>query len=327
MFARIAKLSTSSIAGIRLSASGLIALADIKTIANRTALTGSASFLDILLIAPGIHCQQASSEVNKGEYPTTGALTTGYVFRIENQATVGFLLGVGKTGHLVNIVVSPSRKRNSRYSVFASGVIPTIFYLCGIALTIAVTTLLAIVRDWWALGTIGMLMLARLLNVVVIKRRSQMGWKGAPEPGVHGDLLVLLSQDRWVRMRGLVDDLKAVTSGQWLRDETSVDGFAASFATLLVFVSAAVASNASTIGGLLLGCLLLSSAALLGLCNSQTKNLQMFGRTLKQEGPPKAYHRRLDLAVELIAESGRDDWAIAMGMVVSPEVNVQKVTP
>jgi hypothetical protein len=324
MFARAAKLGTSSIAGIRLSASGLIALADIKTIANRTALTGSASFLDILLIAPGIHCQQASSEVNKGEYPTTGALTTGYVFRIENQATVGFLLRVGKTGHLVNIVVSPSR--NSPYRVFASGVIPTIFYLCGIALTIAVATLLAIVRDWWALGTIGMLMLARLLNVVVIKRRNQMGWKGAPEPGVHGDLLVLPSQDRWVRMIGLVDDLKAVTSGQWLRDETSLEGFSASFATLLVFVSAAAASNVSTIGGLLLGCLLLSSAALLGLCNSQTKNLQMFGRTLKQEGPPKGYHRRLDLAHELIAESGRDDWAIAMGMVVSPGDN-QKVIP
>ena len=93
-------------------------------------------------------------------------------------------------------------------------------------------------------------MLARLLNVVIIKRRSRMGWKGAPEPGVSGDLLVLLSQDRWVCMRGLVDDLKALTSGQWLRNETSVEGFAMSFATLLVFVSAALAGNVSTIGGL-----------------------------------------------------------------------------
>jgi hypothetical protein len=66
IFARAAKLSTSSIAGIRLNAAGLVALADIKTIAQSTALTGSASFLDILLIAPGIHCQQGLSEVNNG---------------------------------------------------------------------------------------------------------------------------------------------------------------------------------------------------------------------------------------------------------------------
>jgi hypothetical protein len=75
-----------------------------------------------------------------------------------------------------------------------------------------------------------------------------------------------------------------------------------------VFVSAIVAGNVSTIGGLSLGCLLLTSATLLGLCNYQTKNLQMFGRTLNQEGPPKAYHHRLDSARELIAKSGKDDW-------------------
>jgi hypothetical protein len=87
---------------------------------------------------------------------------------------------------------------------------------------------------------------------------------------------------------------------------------------LLVFVSAIVAGNVSTIGGLSLGCLLLTSATLLGLCNYQTKNLQMFGRTLNQEGPPKAYHHRLDSAREFIAKIGRDDWAIALGFFLSP---------
>ena len=311
----------SSITGVRLQASGLIALADIKTIANRTALTGSASFLDVLFLAPGIHCQQASSEINKGEYPTTGALTTGYVFRVENQATAAFLQRVGSPGHLVNVTVSSPGTQHH------NSVISSILYLCGIALTILTTTLLGIIHDWWGLGVVGMLMLARLLNVVVIKRRSKMGWKGAPEPDVHGDLLVLLSQDRWVRMRGLVDDLKAVTSGQWLRDETTLESYCVSFATLLVFVSAVLASNASTLGGLMIACLLLISAGLLGLCNSLTSSLQMFDRTVYQEGETKAYNRRLDLAKELIEETERDDWAIAMGMIVAPADKAQMVTP
>ena len=75
---------------------------------------------------------------------------------------------------------------------------------------------------------------------VVIKRQSK---KGIPEPDVHGDLLVLLSQDCWVHIRGLVDDLKAVTSGQWLRDETTLEGYCVSCAMLLLFVSAVIASN------------------------------------------------------------------------------------
>ena len=318
-------ISTSSITSFKFQASGLVALAHIKTIANRTALTGSASYLDILFLAPGIHCQQTSSEINHGEYPTTGALTSGYVFRVENQATVGFLQRVGRTGHLV--CVSVSSPSTFRRSIFATGVLPSILYLCGIALTIVTAVLLGIIHDWWGLGVLGLLMLARLLNTVVIKRRSKMRWKGTPEPDVHGDLLVLLSQDRWVRIRGLVDDLKAVTAGQWLRDETTLESYCVSCATLLVFVSAVIASNASTIGGLMITCLLLISAALLGLCNSLTSRLQMFARTIHQEGEPKAYNRRLDLSKELIEETGRDDWAIAMGMIVPSADKAQKVTP
>jgi hypothetical protein len=307
---------------LKFSACGLIALANTKTIANRTAFTGTASFLDVLFVAPGIHCQQDAAGINQGEYPTTGALTSGYVFRIENQATVGFLQRVGKAGHLVDVnVSSPS------YHGIATDGIASVPYLFGTTLNVAVVALLGTIQDWWGLGVLGMLMLARLLNVMIIKRRSKMGWKGAAEPGVRGDLLILLSQDRWVRMRGLVDDLKAVTSGQWLRDETSLESFGTSFATLLVFTSAALSGNVSSVGGVLIAGLLLISAALLGLCNAWTSNLRMFGRVVSQGGPAKAYRRRLDLANELIKETGRDDWAIAMGMIAAPAGKAQKVTP
>jgi hypothetical protein len=54
-------------------------------------------------------------------------------------------------------------------------------------------------------------------------------------------------------MQGLVDDLKATIAAQWLREETVVEGFATGFGTLLVYVSAAVAVNASTVANLLIG--------------------------------------------------------------------------
>ncbi len=123
-------------------------------------------------------------------------------------------------------------------------------YLTCPILTIIVFALLGAIRDWWAVAVLGMLVLARLINVVVIKRRSEEGWKGKKEDG-DGDLLILMSQDRWVRLRGTINDLKAVTAGCWLRGQTSEESFAVAFATLLVYASAALAGNATTAGSLL----------------------------------------------------------------------------
>ena len=153
------------------------------------------------------------------------------------------------------------------------------------------------------------------MNVAVIKRRAKTGWKGASEPGVTGDLLILLSQDRWIRMRGMVDDLKAVTSGQWLEDMAAVESFACAGATLLVYVTAALSANASTLGNVILMALLFIEVGLLGLSNKFVLGIQLHGRIVKQVGQPKAYKRRLDLANELIEETGRRDWAIGLGMV------------
>ncbi|KAF9055351.1 hypothetical protein BDZ89DRAFT_1055944 [Hymenopellis radicata] len=315
-------VNRNSITGLSLDAAGLVALADLSGISRRTALTGTASVPDIFFLAPGIHTQQSASKVNDGELPTTGAMTTGYVFRIENQATVHYLQNIGKPGSLVTVSVDPVAGRVPQ-ELFT---FPSLLYGTGIALTVACLVFFVIVHDFWALGVLLMLITARFLNMVVIKRRTQIGWKGAPEPDVHGDLLILLSQDRWVRMQGLVDDLKAVTAGQWLRDETTFEGFASASATLLVYVAAALASNASTLGSLCLAVLLLVSSALLGLCNSLTRDLHMFGRRTHVISGPKTYKRRLDMANELIRENGgRNDWAIAMGLVLPPS-GASKVT-
>ncbi|PBK68166.1 hypothetical protein ARMSODRAFT_958305 [Armillaria solidipes] len=319
-------LSKASISSqhIILQAAGLFVLADLPTVAARTAVTGTASFLDIFLLAPGMHRQQAVDDINHGEFPTTGAMTTGYVFRVENPATVSYLQAIGRTGHLVTAHVVPNPSCNEELSClnrhlqsfFVAGIPATLFYIVGPVLTGVVVALLGVIRDFWGLGVLGLFMLSRLINVGIIKRRSLKGWKGIPEPGVNGDLLILLSQDRWIRLHGSVDDLKTVTAGQWLRDRTMVEGFAISFATLLVYAAVILAFNASTVGSLMIACLLLCSSALLGLCNSLTSCLQMFDCIVRVEEEPIKYERRLYMANEMIEKSGRSDWAIGMGLIV-----------
>lgn len=153
---------TSSVHGISLDATGLIALADLKIISHRTALTGSASYVDMLFIAPGIHCQRDASLINDGEYPRAASMKTGYVFGIENQATVNFLQGVSTTGHLTTVTVNPPdpQSRSLFLDIFRMDRGASILYLVGVALTITVIALLAAIHDWWGLGVLGMLLCA-----------------------------------------------------------------------------------------------------------------------------------------------------------------------
>ena len=117
-------------------------------------------------------------------------------------------------------------------------------------------------------------------------------------------------------MKGAVDDLKAVTSGQWLRDETPIESWVTALVTVVVYLDAALASNVKQFGKILLLSLLIGSAALLAIANVATHELQMHGNIVKVEGRKK-YARRLELAKELIIETKRDDWAVRMGMIVT----------
>ncbi len=77
----------------------------MRTVAVTTALMWTESWLDILVLAPGIHQQRSVDEVNRGEFPKTGSLVNGSVFRVENPATVSYLQRIGRTGYLVSAVV------------------------------------------------------------------------------------------------------------------------------------------------------------------------------------------------------------------------------
>jgi hypothetical protein len=311
-------------ANISLDAAGLVALADLTTTAERTALTGTSALLDCFVLCPGLHRQQAAPELNGGEYPACAAMTTGYVFRVENQATVSFLQKVGVTGQLTTLSVDriPTDSRLWRkistlfYAAPNATFLESIAYFTAVCMTFAALILLALSPGLWGLSVFLILIFARFCNVVVIRRRTQIGWKGASEPGVKGDLLVLLSQDRWVRIQGAVDDLKAVTSGQWLRDMTFAEASGTAIATVLVYLDAALASNVSQSGKIVLLILLIASAGLLAIANERREVLQMQGNIIKIDRPRQTYERRLDMVKELIKETGRDDWATRMGMIV-----------
>jgi len=238
-----------------------------------------------------------------------------------------FLQKVGRTGYLTNLRVSSANQHTSLlqkvlrslYDINTATFFPTLSYCLVVASSLSVLVLLVLLEDWWALAVVVILVLARVLNIFVLRRRAAraaMGWKGASEPGVNGDLLILLSQDRWIRMRGAVDDLKAVTSGQWLQEPTFFESSLVAFATLLVYLNAALAGNAHQEGKVLLLVLLFCSVALLGITNEYTEVLKMHGKLVKVIGSPYKYERRLILAQELIKESGRDDWAVRLGMIV-----------
>lgn len=46
----------------------------------------------------------------------------------------------------------------------------------------------------------------------------------------------------------------------------------------------------------------------------------MFGCVVRRKGDRKDYAQRLDMVKDLIRETQRDDWALAMGLIKSDEV-------
>ncbi len=113
--------STKPIPNLALSASGLIALADLSTIAQRTAITGGSSWMDTLLLAPGLQYQQAADELVKGSgmegivdavEQRDGKPTT---FRINNAATAHYIQKIARPGQVVTLDVGSLPAAKARY--------------------------------------------------------------------------------------------------------------------------------------------------------------------------------------------------------------------
>ena len=300
-----------------LSLVGLLALADLDIVARRTAYNGTSAWLDTLVLCPGLHRQHLASNFNNGEFPACAAMTTGYVFRIENPATVFYLQSVGETGKLTSISVSKADTRFSKGDQLLN---------IAAASSVIASALLILVSDWWAVSYLLTLAVVRFINTALVRAQAREDWHGQSEPGHMGDLFVLLSYDRWVRVWGEVDDLKSVTSGRWLHQPTTFQDAMSAGATLMAYAAPALAANATLQGQILIAVLLLGNAAALATVNHLTTSLRMKGRTLQIQGMRKAYERRNVLAKELITESGREDWAVAMGLIPSESHSRTSVT-
>ncbi|KAL8965632.1 MAG: hypothetical protein Q9197_006416 [Variospora fuerteventurae] len=284
---------------------GLFTLTPLTIIAQRT-VRRATSLLDPLVLAPGLHLQPTATDLHKGEYPACAALTSGYVFRVENPATVYFLQRVGRTGCLTDLKVSAQASSPSRFLPTCGEALASLGYYTAVGCSVFAAQRVYALNDIWGLFFISNLIFIRLVNFLVLRRRSRPGWFGAPEPGVQ------------------VDDLKALTSGTWLCEPTALETFFGAVVKLLVYANMAVAGRATDAGVCTIVAMLLVNSGLLALENLQIRSLSMYGRTMEVVGEPKRYLRRRDLAEQLIRESGRDDWAVTMGLIVKDRASTGK---
>ncbi|GAW16399.1 hypothetical protein ANO14919_058250 [Xylariales sp. No.14919] len=299
------------IPNVDISAAGLLALADLSTVAQRTRISG-ASWLDALLLAPGLHYQQAADAV-LSELPSPfnavesvdGKTST---YNIANTATLQYLERVGRAGQRIVVDVGRVRQRSylpygeerrKRRSVGQRGVIwrdqeagigwiSQVLYLASPVLTITAFVFMVLLREWWGVAALLGLMLSRILNIWIIKQR--INWPGKPipvpstpapdpdNPDAPTEYVVDLGRGRVVLLRGLASDLQAITTTTWLRDQTHVEGYLEAAAKLTVYLVAAFSGNLSQIGSIIFLGLLLITAGLLGLSNAHAKAFSMHGR-------------------------------------------------
>ena len=329
-------------------------------------LISAAYASDALHLTLGCQSPLNPSLLNNSEFPACAAMTTGYVFRVENEATVHFLQTIGTTGALTHLKVSkPSNSgfafiwRLAMVFIFMIGFIDwsniyqTPLFILRLFPLLAFSTMdhadsvpafTALTAKLVRFVTLAvyeglsctvattafrqallLLLTSRVLFAFVLSKRIEAVWHGAAEPGVNGSLLVLLSRDRWVRMDGAVDDLKAVTSGSWLRPATGAQEVLSQMSCLMAWLAVLVGSTIhSGAEKLVLVAMVLLSH---GVVSWRTTRRRVMKEGLvmhdckieidctRGENGVKKYCRRLDMAEELIKEFGRRDWAEQMGMV------------
>jgi hypothetical protein len=302
--------NTAPLPHVSLSTSGLLALANLTTTAQRTALTGTASWLDVLVLAPGLHYQQAAEAIGTAGVnvypaallPEATNLSTGGVRRVTNVAMVGYLQRVGRADQKcvvdVGNAAASSRKgagtkrsfrfHGARGEIFGSSSLPAVprqslfsplIYYTLPSMTLASVALMVSLQDWWGLAVLLALMFCRALNIYIIKQRVKEVPPESRRPNVHEDWWVVLHDDRCICLRGLAHDLEAITTGTWMRAKTNVEGYMEAASKLTVYMIAIFSGNQSQVGDIILIVLLLGTSGLLALSNEFEIIFEMNGRT------------------------------------------------
>ncbi|KAJ4126002.1 hypothetical protein NW765_001780 [Fusarium oxysporum] len=300
--------STTPLPNITLSASGLLALADLRTISRRTALTGGASWIDSLVLAPGLHYQQACDDLEREAPIGLIALSTQTLdqmqYAVKNTMTASYLKSLVKDGaeniitldvgldtpwDVVKIVgkvirkprISDEEDDDEDHEDWASlsdvDWLSHLLYLVSPLITSTSIAFMVIFEDWWGLAILLTLISSRILNIWAIKQRMTHS-EPSPQESYH-DRIHRRSWRRtqrastWSRCRLTGSCYSclaayAVNSG----------GYLEAAAKLMVYMSAALGGNMTQAGAIVLIGLLLTSAALLGLSNAHARGFRMHGR-------------------------------------------------
>jgi hypothetical protein len=105
--------SSTPIPNLSLSAGGLLALADLNTIAQRTAIAGGSSWLDAFVLAPGLHYQQAADLLTPEEYNNGGASSKLVLCTLDGKKTRLVVSNVGMVKYLRRLW----QEREGKYGV------------------------------------------------------------------------------------------------------------------------------------------------------------------------------------------------------------------
>ena len=124
--------TTEPIPGLKISAGGLLTLADLSTAAQRTAIAGGSSWLDSLLLVPGLHYQQAADALVQdsagygGPHGILNAIETlqdgkPVTFTINNAATRHYIQKIARPGQVITLDVGEIPRNRARYRLKRSG--------------------------------------------------------------------------------------------------------------------------------------------------------------------------------------------------------------
>ncbi|PBK92139.1 hypothetical protein ARMGADRAFT_967472 [Armillaria gallica] len=308
-------MSQNSLSPTLIQASDVVLLARLATSPEEVH-----SFIDAFSLSFDIHGPQHPSSIYPCDISVPGATRVGDEppSRIENPATSRFLQTIGRSGYIINAKVSlspspyPHLSPLNRHlnSLFVARVLAMLLYILSPTLTVTAAVFLGCIQDLWALGLLMTFVNARMINLAVARRRRIQDLSG--EPGGEYDLLIRLSQDRWIRLRGAEVDLRIVVACQGLRSRSSLEGFAVSFGTISVYLAVALSPNISPAGSLVIICLVFCSSIFMALRNSLTPCLQTLNRVVRVEGEPTRYEERISQG-----NTGGDERGVVVSMIPS----------
>lgn len=164
--------TTQPIPGVSLSAGGLLALADLSTTAQRTAIAGGSSWLDSIVLVPGLHYNQAADQLAGADNNPSSLLSAvetlhngrSLAFPVLNAATANYIRRIARPGQTVTLDVGcvPSttsrfrlkRSKSGRHATLYAeddmpdlGWVSHVLYLASPVLTLVAFAFMLVLRD------------------------------------------------------------------------------------------------------------------------------------------------------------------------------------